>query len=164
MSSVKKMAGAGSSCAGFLSSVGCKIRCPLHKSFYECMPGVRHWRHGAFCVSRQQRLCRRWPRRISCIIHERLIVFIHRLRNSVSRTISNANDTQAQQVAPNPRGGRFSTEILWSENADLKFNASNEEEDGSNKQRNRKNINQWISNVKVILRANWSDFGWLAGN
>ena len=59
-----------------------------------------------------------------------------------SRTISNANDTQAQQVAPNPRRGRFSTEILWSENADLKFNASNEEEDGSNKQRNRKNINQ----------------------
>ena len=81
-----------------------------------------------------------------------------------SRTISNANDTQAQQVAPNPRGGRFSTEILWSENTDLKFNASNEEEDGSNKQRNRKNITQWISNVKVILRANWSDFGWLAGN
>ena len=27
-----------------------------------------------------------------------------------SRTISNANDTQAQQVAPNPRRGRFSTE------------------------------------------------------
>ena len=78
-----------------------------------------------------------------------------------SRTISNANDTQAQQVTPNPRRGRFSTEILWSENADLKFNASNEEEDGSN---NRKNITQWISNVKVILRANWSDSGYLAGN
>ena len=27
-----------------------------------------------------------------------------------SRTISNANDTQAKQVAPNPRRGRFSTE------------------------------------------------------
>ena len=27
-----------------------------------------------------------------------------------SRTISHANDTQAQQVAPNPRSGRFSTE------------------------------------------------------
>ena len=24
--------------------------------------GVRQWRHGAFCVSRQHRLCRRWPR------------------------------------------------------------------------------------------------------
>ena len=27
-----------------------------------------------------------------------------------SRTISHANDTQAQQVPPNPRPGRFSTE------------------------------------------------------
>ena len=27
-----------------------------------------------------------------------------------SRTISHANDTQAQQVAPNPRPGRISTE------------------------------------------------------
>ena len=71
MSSVKKMAGARSLCAGFLSSVGCEIRCPIHKSFYEFMLGVRHRRHGAFCVSRKQRLCRRLPRRISCIIHER---------------------------------------------------------------------------------------------
>ena len=29
-----------------------------------------------------------------------------------SRTISHANDTQAQQVAPNPCPGRFSTETL----------------------------------------------------
>ena len=29
-----------------------------------------------------------------------------------SRTISHANDTQAQQVTPNPRPGRFSTETL----------------------------------------------------
>ena len=27
------------------------------------MLGLRQWRHGAFCVSRQHRLCRRWPRR-----------------------------------------------------------------------------------------------------
>ena len=26
--------------------------------------GVLQWRHGAFCASRQHRLCRRWPRRI----------------------------------------------------------------------------------------------------
>ena len=82
--------------------------------------------------------------------------------SSVKQCLPSVNiDTQAQQVAPNPRRGRFSTDILWSENADLKFNASNEEEDGSN---NRKNITQWISNAKVILRANWSDFGYLAGN
>ena len=30
--------------------------------------------------------------------------------NRESRTISHANDTQAQQLAPNPRPGRFSTE------------------------------------------------------
>ena len=28
------------------------------------MLGIRQWRHGAFCVSRQHRLRRRWPRRI----------------------------------------------------------------------------------------------------
>ena len=39
------------------------------------MLGVRQWRHEAFFVSRQHRLCRRWPRRISCIIHERLLCF-----------------------------------------------------------------------------------------
>jgi len=37
-----------------------------HKSLYEYMLGVRQWRyvtlrHGAFCVSRQHRLCRWWP-------------------------------------------------------------------------------------------------------
>ena len=36
---------------------------------YECILGVRQWRHGAFCVSRQHRLCRRGPRRT----HERLL-------------------------------------------------------------------------------------------
>ena len=168
MSSVKKMAGARSTCAGFLSSVGCKIRCPIHKSFYEYMLVVRHWRHGAFGVSRQQRLCCRLPRRIHVLFMKGcLCLFIvceTMFTIGKSRTIFNANDTQAQQVAPNPRQGRFSTEILWSENTDLKFNASNEEEDCSNKQRNRKNITQWISNAKVILRANWSEIGYLAGN
>ena len=39
------------------------------------MLGVGQWRHGAVCISRQHRLCRRWPSRISCIIHERLFCF-----------------------------------------------------------------------------------------
>ena len=47
----------------------------------------------------------------SCIIHERLlclfIVCETMFTIGESRTISNANDTQAQQVAPNPRRGRF---------------------------------------------------------
>ena len=73
----------------------------LHKSLYEYMLGVRQWRHGAFCVSRQHGLRRRWPRRILMCI---FIVSI-----GESQTISHANDTQAQQVAPNPRPGRFPT-------------------------------------------------------
>ena len=61
------------------------------------MLGVSQWRHGAFCVSRQHRLD----------------LFIHRLWKVYHRWITNnshANDTQAQQVAPNPCPGRFSTE------------------------------------------------------
>ena len=50
----------------------------------------------------------------SCIIHERLlrlfIVCETMFTIGESRIISNANDTQAQQVALNPRRRRFSTE------------------------------------------------------
>ena len=50
----------------------------------------------------------------SCIIQERLLcVFIvceTMFTIGESRTISNANDTQARQAAPTPRRGRFSTE------------------------------------------------------
>ena len=146
MSSVKKMAGAGSSCAGFLSSVGCKFDAPyINLSTNVCLvsatdvmehftfPGNKDFAaddQGAFHVL--------FMKGLLCLF----IVCETMFTIGKSRTISNANDTQAQQVAPNPRGGRFSTEILWSENTDLKFNASNEEEDGSNKQRNRKNITQ----------------------
>ena len=50
----------------------------------------------------------------SCIIHERLLCLFIICQTMFtigeSRTISNANVTQAQQVAPNPRRGRFCTE------------------------------------------------------
>ena len=71
------------------------------------MLGIRQWRHGAFCVSRQHRLRRRWPRRILMCL---FIVCESKFTIGESRTISHANDTQAQQVTPNPRPGRFSTE------------------------------------------------------
>ena len=71
------------------------------------MLGVRQWRHRAFCVSTQHRLLRRWPRRILMCL---FIVCESKFTIGESRTISHANDTQAQQVAPNPRPGRFSTE------------------------------------------------------
>ena len=115
MSSVKKMAGAGSSCAGFLSSVGCKIRCPIHKSStnvclvsatdlmeHFAFPGNKDFAaddQGAFHVL--------FMKGLLCLF----IVCETMFTIGKSRTISNANDTQAQQVAPNPCGGRFSTEI-----------------------------------------------------
>ena len=71
------------------------------------MLGIRQWRHGAFCVSRQHRLRRRWPGRI---LMRSFIVCETKFTIGESRTISHANDTQAQQVAPNPRPGRISTE------------------------------------------------------
>ena len=50
----------------------------------------------------------------ACILHERLLcLFIgceKMFTIGESRTISHANGTQAQQVAPNPRLGRFSPE------------------------------------------------------
>ena len=47
------------------------------------MLGVRQWCHGAFCVSRQHRLCRRWPRRIRMYYSWKGVVLIHCLWNNV---------------------------------------------------------------------------------
>ena len=71
------------------------------------MLGVRQWRHRAFCVSTQHRLLRRWPRRILMCL---FIICESKFTIGESRTIFHANDTQAQQVVPNLRPGRFSTE------------------------------------------------------
>ena len=67
------------------------------------MLGVRQWRHvafrhGAFYVSKQPRLCRRWTGRIFMYYSWKAVVVIHRLWNNVyhreSRTISQAEITQ----------------------------------------------------------------------
>ena len=61
-----------------------------HKSLYEYMLGVRQRRHRAFCVSRQHRLCRWWPRRICMYSSWKAAVFIHRLwKNVYYRWITN---------------------------------------------------------------------------
>ena len=73
------------------------------------MLGIHQWCHGAFCVSREHRLRCRWPKRILMCL---FIVCETKFTIGESRTISHANDTQAQQVAPNPRRGRFPTEPL----------------------------------------------------
>ena len=79
-----------------------------------------------------------------------------------SQAISHANRT-ANTRTPNcqsSQGKIWHRKTLWSENADFKFNgASSKDADGINKQRSRGNITPWISNAKVLLRANGSDFG-----
>ena len=69
-------------------------------------------------------------------------VFIHRLWNKVyveSRTISHANETQAQQVQ-NLAQEHFPPKLLWNENAEFKFSVNNEGEDVNKKPRSRRNI------------------------
>ena len=72
------------------------------------------------------------------------------LGNIRLKAISLANGAEQQkrriqQPAVNHRTGRFDPEkIPWSENADLKFNASNEKGDGSNKQgEERKSLSEF---------------------
>ena len=74
------------------------------------------------------------------------------LGNIRLKAISHANGAEQQtpkrriqQPAVNHRTGRFDPEkIPWRENADLKFNASNEKGDGSNKQgEQRKSLNEF---------------------
>ena len=83
--------------------------------------GVQQGHHvvlcqGAFCVSRQHRLCCRWPGHTFMFYSWKADVFIHRLWNNVydqwimSNLPSNDTEQEAQQVAANPRWGRFSTE------------------------------------------------------
>ena len=59
-----------------------------------------------------------------------------------SEAISYANGTeqQTQERRLKILAGDLTPKNLWSKKADLKFNASNEEGDGSNKQRRRKTI------------------------
>ena len=70
-----------------------------------------------------------------------------------SQTISHANRTARTRtpICQSSQVNIWHRKILWSENADLKFNgASNKDGDGINKQRSRGNITQWISNAKVL--------------
>ena len=57
-----------------------------------------------------------------------------------SRTISHANDTQTQQMAPILVQEDFSLELLWSKNADFIFSVNNKGEDVNKKPRSTENI------------------------
>ena len=102
--------------AGSLSQMQNFMR---HKSLYEYTLGVRQWRHvtlrrGAFCVSRQHRLCAD-DQRISCVIHERLMyLFIYETiicnRWITSNFPSRWHRTTSKQVAEILH---FQPRILW---------------------------------------------------
>ena len=94
----------------------------------EYMLGVRQWRHGAFsdfAFPSDTDFAADDQGAFSCIIHERLlclfIVYETMFTIGESRTISHANDTQAQELAPNTRPGRFSTEIPLERKRQLKI-------------------------------------------
>ena len=58
-----------------------------------------------------------------------------------SRTISHANETQAQQVQILAQED-FPPKLLWNENADFKFSVNDDGEDVNKKPRTRENIAQ----------------------
>ena len=116
---------------------------------------VRQWRyvallHGAFFVSRQHRLCRRWPGALLCCIHEGLMCFFivcgTMFTIGESRAISHANDTeqQPQQVAGNPCRWRFLKilpKLLW--RTSTKIHRERVEEDSREAERT------WLSTAKA---------------
>ena len=129
----------------------CKLAALIFTCIYpmvSAMTSYSSWRHGAFLFLGNIRLKDQ-------SIHQELS--FHRLQNNVYyrwiSSISHANRT-ANTRTPNcqsSQGKIWHRKILWSENADLKFNgASNKDGDGINKQRSRGNITQWISNAKVL--------------
>ena len=91
--------------------------------------------HGAFYVSRQHRLCRRWPGSALCFIHERLmcLFIVCGTMFMIDRWItSNFIPMQMTQKRKQNKwlqflsGEDFSSKPLWNENADLKFSVNNE--------------------------------------
>ena len=130
------------------------------------MLGVRQWRHGAFCVSRQHKLCGRCPRRIFMYYSWNAVVFIHRLWNNVcNRWIT--NNQQAQQVPANPRRGKI---FRWNSSGErrLKFIGQRIEEDNCEAERTslstakattlEKKIKPWDGlngSWKLVKNFNW---------
>ena len=110
------------------------------------MLGIHQWRYGAFCVSRQHRLRRQWPRRILMCL---FIVCESKFTIGESRTISHANDTQAQQVTPNPRPGRFSTETPLERERRLQIRREQ-------RRRKRQQDNKRQRNRRLESEALWS--------
>ena len=100
------------------------------------MLGVRQWCHGAFCVSRQHRLRRQWPRRIIHRLWMKVMFYtIGESRTQFPVEMTHKHNKWLQILAEKD----FPPKPLWSENADFKFSVNNEE-DVNKKPRSRMNI------------------------
>ena len=112
----------------------CKIWCAINQSFHEYMLGVRQSRHGAFCVSRQHRLCLRWPRRIFMYYSWKAVVFTHLLWNNVyHRWITNNFPSKWHRTASTASACKSSPRKIfhWNSSGErrLKFIGERIEED-----------------------------------
>ena len=109
------------------------------------MLGVRQWRHvalrhGAFCVSRQLRLCRRWPGRIFMFYSWKIDVFIHRLWNNVyDRWITSNFPCKWHRTASTASGCKSSPRKIFNWNSSkerrLKFSGDGIKEDNCEAER-----------------------------
>ena len=98
------------------------------------MLGVRQWRHGAFCISRQHRLCRRWPRRIFMYYSWKAVVLIHRLWNSVyHRWITNNFPSKWHRTASTASNCKSSPRKIFHWNSSGKYADENSSASGSKK-------------------------------
>ena len=104
------------------------------------MFAVRQCRHGTFCVSRQHRLCRRWPRRIFMYYSWKAVVLIHRLWNSVyHRWITNNFPSKWHRTASTASACKSSPRKIfhWNSSGErrLKFIGERIEEDNREAER-----------------------------
>ena len=84
-----------------------------------------------------------FPGNIDFAAYDQVIACESKFTVGESRTISHANDTQAQQVAPNPRPGRFSTETPLERERRLQIQREQRRTQGGDvnkKPRSRRNI------------------------
>ena len=98
------------------------------------MFGVRQCRHGTFCVSRQHRLCRPWPRRIFMYYSWKPFLLTHRLWNNVyHRRITNNFPCKWHRTAGTASGCKSSPRKIFHWNCyrehRLKFIGKRTEED-----------------------------------
>ena len=104
-----------------------------HKSLSEYMLGVRQWRHvalrnGAFCVSRQHRLCRWWPAHFHVLFMKGSCVY-----SSMKQCLQSVNHEQSHSDDTEQQANKWLEILDFNQNSSgerrLKFIASGEDDD-----------------------------------